>query len=79
MLPSSWNSKLYKVAHEAKFLSENVVLYSLEKKPRYIFVFARSQRAVVKAVASLQQRLTTTPSEPIAEPAAKIEETLATA
>jgi hypothetical protein len=48
----------YKVAHEPKFLSENVVLYSLEKKPKYIFVFARSQRAVVKAVvASMQDRL----------------------
>lgn len=48
----------YKVAHEPKFLSENVVLYSLEKKPKYIFVFPRSQRAVVKAlVASVQERL----------------------
>ena len=48
----------YKIAHEPKFLSENVVLYSLEKKPKYVFVFARSQRAVVKMlVASLQERL----------------------
>jgi len=48
----------YKVAHEPKFLSENVVLYSLEKKPKYLFFFARSQRPVVKAiVASLQARL----------------------
>jgi len=29
----------YKVAHEPKFLSENVVLYSLEKKPKYNFPF----------------------------------------
>lgn len=50
----------YKVAHEAKFLSENIVLYSLEKKPKFVFVFARSQRPVVKAVtASLQHRLET--------------------
>jgi len=52
----------YKVAHEPKFLSENVVLYSLEKKPKYVFVFSRSQRPVVKTVvSSLQARL-----EPIA-------------
>ena len=66
----------YKLAHEPKFLSENLVLYSLEKKPKYIFVFARSQRPLVKALAaSLQERLTISParSEPApatAEPAA---------
>lgn len=61
----------YKIAHEPKFLSENVVLYSLEKKPKYIFVFPRGQKSVVKAlVASVQERLTTslpatsTPEEP---------------
>jgi hypothetical protein len=53
----------YKVAHEPKFLSENVVLYSLEKKPKYVFIFARSQRAVVKMlVASLQERLAALPA-----------------
>ncbi len=61
----------YKVAHEPKFLSENVVLYSLEKKPKYIFLFPRSQRAVVKAlVAAVQQRLTAptaTEATPIVE------------
>ena len=59
----------YKLAHEPKFLSENLVLYSLEKKPKYIFVFARSQRPLVKALsASLQERLTISPTT--AEPAA---------
>ena len=53
----------YKLAHEPKFLSENIVLYSLEKKPKYIFVFARSQRPLVKALAaSLQERLNTLPA-----------------
>ncbi len=48
----------YKVAHEAKFLSENIVLYSLEKKPKYVFVFERGQRPVVEAVAaSIKARL----------------------
>ena len=48
----------YKVAHEPKFLSENLVLYSLEKKPKYTFVFARSQSPLVKAIAtSLRLRL----------------------
>jgi hypothetical protein len=47
----------YQVAHEPKFLSENVVLSSLEKKPKYAFVFARSQRAIVQAVvAGIQDR-----------------------
>ena len=64
----------YKIAHEPKFLSENVVIYSLEKKPKYVFLFPRSQRAVVKAlVASLQERMATLPSEsepaPATEPA----------
>jgi hypothetical protein len=44
------NLASYKVAHEAKLLSENVVLYSLEKKPKYVFVFDRSQRALVKQI-----------------------------
>lgn len=61
----------YKLAHEPKFLSENLVLYSLEKKPKYIFVFARSQRPLVKALAaSLQERLTVSPSPAEAAPAA---------
>ncbi|MEA3208638.1 MAG: hypothetical protein QOE70_1695 [Chthoniobacter sp.] len=48
----------YKIAHEPKFLSENVVLYSLEKKPKFVFLFARSQRPVVKAIAAwLRERL----------------------
>jgi len=69
----------YKVAHEPKFLSENVVLYSLEKKPKYVFVFARSQRPVVKAlVASLQERLAAQP-QPAAIEAAPVTEPVATA
>ena len=48
----------YKVVHEPKFVSENLVLYSLEKKPKYVFVFDRTQTALVKAVAaSLQERI----------------------
>jgi hypothetical protein len=60
----------YKVAHEPKFLSENLVLYSLEKKPKYVFTFARSQRPLVKGMAtSLRMRLDflAQPTEP--EPA----------
>jgi hypothetical protein len=48
----------YKVVHEPKFVSENLVLYSLEKKPKYVFIFDRTQTALVKAVAaSLQARI----------------------
>lgn len=55
--------KTYKLAHEPKFLSENIVLYSLEKKPKFVFLFARSQRAVVKAVASsIKERLEAAPA-----------------
>jgi hypothetical protein len=66
----------YKIVHEPKFLSENVVLYSLEKKPKYIFVFPRSQRAVVKAlVASVQERLNARLDAALAEkPESKVEE-----
>lgn len=68
----------YKVAHEPKFLSENIVLYSLEKKPKYVFVFDRSQRPVVKAVAaSIKARLEmalppSAPAAPTAEPVAPV-------
>lgn len=56
--------KTYKLAHEPKFLSENLVLYSLEKKPKFVFLFARSQRPVVKVVAaSLKERLEPAPAE----------------
>ncbi len=49
----------YKVVHEPRFLSENLVLYSLERKPKYLFVFDRTQSSIVKQVAlTLQQRIT---------------------
>jgi uncharacterized membrane protein len=58
--------KTYKLAHEPKFLSENLVLYSLEKKPKFVFLFARSQRPVVKLVAaSLKERLESTAPAPV--------------
>lgn len=63
----------YKVAHEPKFLSENVVLYHLEKKPKYIFLFPRSERVIAKAVAaSIEERLAT--SQPAAEESVRVEE-----
>ena len=53
----------YEVAHEPKLLSENLVLYSLQKGPKYLFIFDRSQAAVVRAVAaSLHERLTPLPA-----------------
>ncbi len=63
----------FKVVHEPKFLSENVALYHLEKKPKYVFLFARSQRAIAKAVvASLEKRLAA--CQPAPEEPAKTEE-----
>ena len=53
----------YKVAHESKFLSENVLLYSLERKPKYTFVFDRTRASLVKKVArSIQDRLAPEPA-----------------
>lgn len=48
----------YRVAHEAKFFSENIVLDSLEKKTKYVFLFARSERALVQSLKRfLEERL----------------------
>ena len=53
----------YKVAHESKFLSENVVLYSLERKPKYCFLFDRARSSQVKKVArSIHDRLALEPA-----------------
>ncbi len=60
----------YKVAHEPKFLSENLVLYSLEKAPKYLFVFNRTEGPLVSAVAtSLRDRIGVPAPEPLPEPA----------
>ncbi len=60
----------YKVAHEAKFLSENLVLYSLERSPKYCFVFDRPRRTLVeKVVRQLQQRVENAAPVPIADSA----------
>jgi hypothetical protein len=62
----------YKVAHEPKFLSENVAFYCSEKKPKYIFLFPRSQRAIAKAVvASIEERLAASPASPAEPPPAE--------
>ncbi len=54
----------YKVAHESKFMSENVVLYSLERKPKYVFLFDRSQRPIARELTrSIQARLSATPAD----------------
>jgi hypothetical protein len=59
----------YKVVHEPKFVSENLVLYSLEKKPKYVFVFDRTQTALVKAVAAaLQERISRVAESTAASP-----------
>lgn len=48
----------YRVVHEPKVLGEHLVLYSLEKRPKYLFIFDRTRSAAVKRViASLQERL----------------------
>jgi hypothetical protein len=48
----------YKISHECKFLSENLIFYSLGKKERYLFFFDRPQRALVEKIAdSIKQRL----------------------
>jgi hypothetical protein len=58
----------YKIAHEPKLLSENVVAYALEKKPKYIFIFPRSQRAIAKAVVARLEERVAAPLPATAEP-----------
>lgn len=48
----------FKVAHEPKFLTENLVIYSLAKKAKYQFLFNRTQSTIVAAlVDTLSERL----------------------
>lgn len=48
----------YKVSQEPKFLTENLVLHSLEQKPKFVFLFDRTKSGLVgKITASLQRRL----------------------
>jgi hypothetical protein len=48
------------VAHEPKFLSENLIIFpAAGKGPKYLFVFSRSQAAVVEHIVDyLRERLT---------------------
>jgi hypothetical protein len=62
--------RTYKAAQESRILTENLVFYSLEKKPKYQFIFDRSKGAVVKRLASEMTRvLTTVPVEALPAPA----------
>ena len=55
--------RTYKAVHESRLLSENLTFYSLEKKPKYNFIFDRSKTAIVKRIASeMTQSLAVTPS-----------------
>ena len=62
----------YKVEHSSKFLTENILLYPLDKKqPRYLFLLERPRDQVAKALAqAITTRLTTaTKVESIETPA----------
>jgi hypothetical protein len=64
--------RTYKAVHESKLLSDNLTFYSLEKKPRFNFLFDRSKSAIVKRIASEMTRTlapTTSPTTPLPEPA----------
>lgn len=55
----------FKVTHEPKFLSENLVLYQVEKGPKFTFVFDRTQSARVEKISrSIQARLQEAPASP---------------
>ncbi|MBV9658719.1 MAG: DUF4126 domain-containing protein [Verrucomicrobia bacterium] len=48
----------YKVSHEPRFLCENLILYGLDKQPKHVFIFDRTQaQLVAAAVTSLRERL----------------------
>ena len=54
-----------KSTHESKFLSENLVLYSLNRRWKEVFLFERGQRhLVVKLVEEISIRPAPKPSEP---------------
>ncbi len=60
----------FKVSHEPKFLSENLVLYRLDKGPRYTFVFDRTKSALVEKLArSIRARLEERVAAPSTGPA----------
>ncbi len=60
----------YKVAREPRFLSEDFVLYSLDKRPKFVFLLDRTRAAFVKRmVESFAARLAP-PIVPVPEPAA---------
>ena len=41
----------YRVSHEPRFLSAWLTLYSLDKRPKYTFIFDRSREALVQQIA----------------------------
>ncbi len=48
----------YEVSRERKFLSEDLVLFALDKRPKYTFVFDRTRAGLVKLLAqALKARL----------------------
>ncbi len=48
----------FKVSHEPRFLSENVVLYSPQSREKYTFVFDRSQSGLAQLIAeALESRI----------------------
>ena len=56
--PANSTSRTTRFRIECKFLSENLIFYSLAKKERFLFFFDRSQRALVEKIAdSVRQRL----------------------
>jgi hypothetical protein len=60
----------YKAAQESRLLTESLTFYSLEKKPKYQFIFDRSKAALVKRLASEMTRvLTAVPVESLPSPA----------
>jgi Domain of unknown function (DUF4126) len=64
--------RTYKAVHESRILSENLTFYSLEKKPKYNFLFDRSKAAIVKRIASEMTRAlvtTASPTTALPEPA----------
>jgi hypothetical protein len=65
----------YKASQESKFLTENLVLYSIARKPKFTFLFDRTKSDLVgKITASIQRRLATpAPGADTAEPLPKLQ------
>ena len=62
----------YKVAREPRFLSEDFVLYSVDKRPKFVFLLDRTRAGLVKRMVESMAARLAPPVIPIVEPHAEL-------